>query len=95
MPRLGRRLGWRVGEVEQNRVLVLENWGAFVLEPADASTTKLIVRTRRAGGVSLSGLALAPLGLLAFEPAHFIMECEMLLGVNERVEGVRVTAHSP
>jgi hypothetical protein len=83
---LGRRLGWRVAKLEPNQVLVLENWGAFVLEPADAGATKLIVRTRGSGGVNLSGLALAPLGLLVFEPAHFIMQRKMLLGIKERVE---------
>jgi hypothetical protein len=82
----GRRFGWRVGRVEPNRVLVLESWGAFVLEPVDSATTRLIVRTLGAGGESLSGIVLAPVGLLLFEPAHFIMERKMLLEIRERAE---------
>ena len=35
----GSQLGWRVAEVVPGRAIVLERWGAFVLEPVDASTT--------------------------------------------------------
>ena len=80
--RLGRDLGWRVGRVEPQRVLTLGGWGAFVLQPAGGST-RLIVRTRGAGKPNVP---LAPFGLLVFEPAHFIMERGMLLGIKARVE---------
>ena len=79
---LGPDLGWRVTRLEPKRVLVLGGWGAFVLEPA-GNATRLIVRTRGAGDPNV---ALAPFGLLVFEPAHFIMERRMLLGVKERAE---------
>ena len=79
---LGPDLGWRVVRVDPGRVLVLDGWGAFVLEPA-GNGTRLIVRTRGAGEPNV---ALAPFGLLVFEPAHFIMERGMLLGVKERAE---------
>ena len=78
----GPDLGWRVTRVDPARVLVLGGWGAFVLEP-EGRFTRLIVRTRGAGEPNV---ALAPFGLLVFEPAHFIMERRMLLGVKERVE---------
>ena len=78
----GPNLGWQVTRLEPNRVLVLGGWGAFVLEPAGGST-RLIVRTRGAGKPNV---ALAPFGLLVFEPAHFIMQRRMLLGIKERVE---------
>ena len=54
----------------------------FVLEPKDGYT-RLIVRTRGAGKPNV---ALAPFGLLVVEPAHFIMERRMLLGIKERAE---------
>ena len=85
----GKRLGWRVTQAEPNRVLVLEKWGAFVLEPVDARTTKLIVRTRGSGPDGLGPLVMAPFGLMVFEPAHFIMERRMLLGIRARVEAAR------
>ena len=63
--RMGRWFGWRASRAERNRGLVLENWGAFVLEPADCATTRLIVRTR-------SSVRDEPLGLMdrtrAFHP---------------------------
>jgi len=61
---------------------VLGGWGAFVLEPKDGYT-RLIVRTR---GNGKPNVALAPFGLLVLEPAHFIMERRMLLGIKERAE---------
>jgi hypothetical protein len=85
----GRRFGWRVAAAEQNRLLVLESWGAFVLEPSGDGTTKLIVRTRGAGRDGPGALVLAPLGLMVLEPAHFIMERRMLLGIRERVEAAQ------
>lgn len=82
----GRDIGWRVLQVIPGRALILENWGAFVIQPSKANTTRLLVRTRGDGVPSLSGLAAAPFGLLIFEPAHLIMERRMLLGIKERAE---------
>jgi len=78
----GPNIGWRIARLEPNRVLVLGGWGAFVLEPVDGST-RLIVRSR---GANKPNVALAPFGLLVFEPAHFIMQRRMLLGIKERAE---------
>ena len=83
---LGEDLGWRVAAIEPGRALVLEGWGAFVLHPQPDGTTRLHVRMRQPGMPSLAGVALGPAGLLLFEPAHFIMERGMLLGVRERAE---------
>lgn len=82
--RFGRDLGWRIDQFEPNRVMVLHGWGAFVVRPVDERTTRLIVRTR---GDGKPNVALAPLGFLLFEPAHFIMERGMLLGIKARAEG--------
>jgi hypothetical protein len=80
--RFGPDIGWRVVGLEPGRAIALGGWGAFVLQPANGAT-RLIVRTRGAGSPNV---ALAPFGLLVFEPAHFIMERRMLLGIKERVE---------
>jgi hypothetical protein len=78
----GPSVGWYITRLEPNRVLVLGGWGAFVLEPVGDST-RLIVRSR---GANEPNVALAPFGLLVFEPAHFIMQRRMLLGIRERAE---------
>ena len=69
------------------RALVLENWGAFVVIPVDEHTSRLHVRLRGPGTPSLLGVVLGPANLLVFEPAHFIMERRMLLGIRDRAEG--------
>jgi hypothetical protein len=83
---LGDDIGWRIRELHPGRALVLENWGAFVLEPVGSNATRFHIRSRGQGIPSLSGIAITPLGLLAFEPAHFIMEREMMLGIKRRAE---------
>ena len=42
------RSGLRVARFEPGRVLALENWGAFVLEPPGRDCTRLIARGRAA-----------------------------------------------
>lgn len=85
--RLGSDLGWRITHLEPGRALVLENWGAFVVIPVDEHTSRLHVRLRGPGTPSLLGVVLGPANLLVFEPAHFIMERRMLLGIRDRAEG--------
>jgi len=82
--RFGRDLGWRIEQFVPNRVMVLRGWGAFIVQPVDARTTRLLVRTRGGGEPNV---ALAPFGFLVFEPAHFIMERGMLIGIKARAEG--------
>ena len=84
---LGTDLGCRVTQIEPGRAMVLKGWGAFVLNPVNARTTRMHIRTRGSGVPTLSGIALTPLSLLVFEPAHFIMERGMLLGIKRRAEG--------
>jgi hypothetical protein len=71
---------WKVLAVEPNRALVLEGWGAFVLEPLGERMTRLIVRSRGPG--AWGRLA----HYLFWEPAHFVMERRMLLGIKARAE---------
>ena len=89
--RLG-TLGWEVTAVEPNRVLALENWGNFVLNPVDSSTTRLLVRTRGASSPTLRDFLLAPVNALVFEPMHFVMERAMLQGIRARSERYAVSA---
>jgi hypothetical protein len=84
---LGENIGWRVSDIEPGRAIVLKGWGAFVLTPIDGAHTRLHIRTRGKGVPTLSGVALTPLSLLIFEPAHFIMERGMMLGLKRRAEG--------
>jgi hypothetical protein len=72
--------GLRLARFEPNRVLALEGWGAFVLEPIDEDRTRFIVRGR-----GKRGLASAAYTLL-LEIPHFIMERKMLLGIKARAE---------
>lgn len=53
-----------------------DTW-SFVLEPVDASTTRLIARSRNAANVAWMRI---------IEPGFFIMESGMLQGIKERVE---------
>ena len=59
---------------------------AFVLEPVDATTTRLLVRMR----VSYQPAARwAPVMWLLVEPAHFVMGRRQLLGLRQRAEAAR------
>ena len=71
---------WKVLALDPGRALVLEGWGAFVLEPLGPRTTRLIVRSR---GPSAWGRLSH---YLFWEPAHFVMERRMLLGIKARAE---------
>lgn len=71
---------WRVLAAEPNRALVLEGWGAFVLEPLGDRATRLIVRSRGPGAWGRIA------HYLFWEPAHFVMERRMLLGIKARAE---------
>jgi hypothetical protein len=81
---LGGRLAevarWKVETVVPGRSLVLRGWGAFILEPLDAHTTRLTVRSH---GTRLGSRLMQ---ILFWDPAHFVMERRMLLGIRERAE---------
>jgi hypothetical protein len=72
-----------VAAVVPNEHLVLAGWGAFVLRAIDDTTTRLIVRSHAQGG---SGPLRRAFDFLVFEPAHFVMERGMLLGIKRRAE---------
>jgi hypothetical protein len=78
-------LGWRVLEFQPSRVLFLENWGAFALVPIDQHTTRFYIRTQGRPGDDPSVLW-SPIEMFVFQPAHFIMQRRMMLGIKERAE---------
>jgi hypothetical protein len=86
----GNDVGWKITQLEPGRAIVLENWGAFVVEPIDAKSSRLHIRTRGPGVPTVAGIALSPISLLTFEPAHFIMERGMLLGIKKRAESASI-----
>jgi hypothetical protein len=71
--------GMQVAAFEPGRAIVLEGWGAFVVNPIDEENTRVILRTHVPRGAMLYYL-------LGIEIPHFIMERRMLLGIKERVE---------
>jgi hypothetical protein len=72
--------GPKIGAVDPPRSLVIEGWGAYVVEPVDARTCRLLARSH-------SDRSLATLGyLVALELPHAIMERKMLLGIKKRAE---------
>lgn len=83
---LGDSLGWRIEAMEPGRALVLQNWGAFIVQPIDSMTSRFYIRQRNPGTPSFVGNLFAPVGLLVLEPAHFIMQRGMLRGVKSRAE---------
>jgi len=78
-----------VAQLDPERALVLRSptnpptwtW-AFVLEPVDEGTTRLVVRTRSLTESTEDVLT----QVLFWEPAQFVMERKMLQGIKERVE---------
>lgn len=72
----------RVAALEEGRYIVLERWGAFVLQPIDAHTTRMIIRSH----AQKEGFTNRLYRFLLFDPIHFIMERKMLLGIKKRAE---------
>jgi hypothetical protein len=56
---------------------------AFILEPVDATTTRLLVRMRVSYQPTVKW---APYMWLLVEPAHFVMGRRQLLGIRQRVQ---------
>src|SRR5829696_3289189 len=61
---------------------------AFVLEPVNAATTRLLVRMRVSYRPALKW---GPVMWLLVEPAHFVMGRRQLLGIRQRAETPRPT----
>jgi hypothetical protein len=57
---------------------------SFVLEPMDATTTRLLVRGRSSRAPGVFGV---PFDRLVFDPVHFVMERKTMEGIKLRAEG--------
>lgn len=79
----------KIALLDPGRVLVLKGGWAFYLQPIDAQTTRLIVRYASfpVKGSWTAALFYYPI----FEPAHFIMEAGMMLGIKQRAEAAMST----
>lgn len=73
-------IGPKVASFEPGRAMVLEGWGAFVVEPVDERSTRVILRSRVGRGPA------ALYYLLSIEIPHFIMERRMLKGIKQQAE---------
>ena len=78
--------GTEVEAVQPGHALVIKNWGAYIVEPAGDSRTRLIARAHVDPG--LPSLAYA----LTIEVPHAVMERRMLLGIKERAERAATAA---
>lgn len=78
--------GLKVARFEPKRMLALEGWGAFVLEPLTGDRTRLIARGRMKGGPARW------LYTVLLEIPHFLMERKMLLGIRDRAESMQEPA---
>ena len=83
----GKPMGWPVVAVDPGRSLVVSSKSmpagtyAFVLDPLDGATTRLIVRDRAHWKRSEW-----PFAALVFEPLHAYMETGLISGVRQRAE---------
>lgn len=77
--------GWKVGAVEPNRLLFLENWGPMWIDPGPEGTSRLGIRSD-IGDVPFEW---APVELYLFEPIHFLMEQKMLRTIRDLAEETR------
>lgn len=68
--------------VEPGRVLKFDRNWIIYLQPIDQQNTRLIARY----AVEPASGGIPPLSLAIFEPAHFLMESGMMLGIKQRAE---------
>ncbi len=80
----GPDLGWTIKDVQVERALVLEYWGAFVLLPTEDGKTRFIIRTT-VSNERIPAWA-AALDVLTFQLPHFIMERRMMLEIKSLAE---------
>jgi hypothetical protein len=83
----GRPMGWPVAVIEPGRSLVVSSQSmpagsyAFVIDPIDAGTSRLIVRDRARWKWTEW-----PFAALVYEPLHAYMETGLISGVRRRAE---------
>jgi hypothetical protein len=83
-----------VTHLEPERALILAGGWGFVLKELDPNTTRVIARGWGDDNPEIRNPVLHFLyWRVLFEPAHFVMERKMLLGIKQRAEAA--SAHSP
>lgn len=81
---LGHNRGSTVAEVSPERILVLERWGTFVLQPTSDGRTRFVIRSpmsQRNVPVWTSAM-----NLVTFQLPHFIMQRRMMLTIKALAE---------
>jgi hypothetical protein len=68
---------------ERGHALVLEMWGAWVIEPIDEHRSRLIVRSQSTSSSAVADVATK----MVLDPVVFTMARRMLLGLQARAEG--------
>jgi hypothetical protein len=81
-------IGVRVHRLEPKSLLVLKGWGSFVLQSITPGTTRFIVRGR---SQPMSVPAEFMMSVF-FDPLHFVMERQMMMGLKRRAEGLLSTS---
>jgi azurin len=76
--------GWTVSAVTPEKVLVLENWGAFVLQPTADEGTRFIIRSTMSNRDRSVWSSAA--SLFGFQLPHFMMQRRMMLTIKELAE---------
>lgn len=74
--------GWKVGAIEPNRLLFLENWGPMWIAHDSGETSRLGIRS----DIGEVPFEWAPVELYLFEPIHFLMEQKMLRTIRDLAE---------
>ncbi len=82
----GGAVGWRIDYWEPPHAMRLEGWGTFVVRAVDDSTSRLTIHSRSADRRSLAALTRSAIEFYLVEPARFIIERSMLLGIKARAE---------
>lgn len=77
-------LGTTFAEVDPPHSLLIHNWGAYVVEPLDDHSCRLVARSNAGRGPAAAAY------LLLIEIPHAVMERRMLLGIKQRAESARV-----
>lgn len=84
---LGGLLGevaWTVDQVAPERALVLENRGAFVLQPVSEERTRFIIRSKLSDRNRAVWRSAA--SLLGFQLPHYVMQRRMMLTIKDLAE---------
>lgn len=70
--------------MQPERALVLQYWGAFVLEPTPDGRTRFFIRTKV--GDERIPAWIAAVDMMTFELPHFIMQRRMMMQIKRLAE---------